>query len=105
MLLPRVSYLGPGVEAHGLQVDPYSPRLMRVSAIDIALQQVASPWGPVTLAATHQLAQLVLVVSPRLDTAWVIRAPLAVVRARLASDPPAEWEPPSLPAPGLSLAR
>ena len=105
MLLPRVSYIGPGIEAHGLQVDPYSPRLMQVGAIDIALQQVASPWGPVTLAATHQLAQLVLVISPRLDTAWVIRAPLTVVRARLASDPPTDWGPPSRPVPGLSLVR
>lgn len=104
MLLPRVTHIAPGVEAHGFQVDAYSSEFMRVSTADVAIVGVESPWGPVTLAASTGLFQLVLVIAPSLDMVWVIRAPLTEVRLRLKGETPDDWSPPLLPG-GMICAR
>lgn len=93
MLLPNVATRGPGVEALGFAVHPVSAALIRVDLADVAINAVASPWGPVTLAACAKVAGVTLVVSRALDRLWAIRAPLAVVLARL-PDAPREWWPP-----------
>lgn len=97
MLLPRVGGVGPGVEASGFQVDPFSDRLMSIRPLDLVLTEVPSPWGPLLLASAIKVPNVVVAVSPDRDLVWVVRAPLSVVAGRLrAQDAPEDWHPPTV---------
>ena len=95
VLLPRVGGVGPGVEASGFQVDPFSDRLMSIQPVDLVMTRVPSPWGSLMLASAIKVPHLAVVVSPDCDLVWVVRAPLPVVVDRLrAQDIPDDWAPP-----------
>ena len=97
MLLPRVEGVGPGVEASGFQVDPFSDRLMSIRPLDLVMANVPSPWGALLLASAIKVPNLVVAVSPDRDLVWVVRAPLPVVAGRLrATDVPDDWHPPTV---------